>query len=76
MGKFSELDMALQDIAIEYYKRGMNADETFEILAEEMSLYHINASDHEDYINEVIQDAKEQVESTFNFITSISQMEA
>tara|TARA_B000000477_G_C6016134_1_gene195426 strand:- start:409 stop:639 length:231 start_codon:yes stop_codon:yes gene_type:complete len=76
MGKFSELDMALQDIAIEYYKRGMNADETFEILAEEMSLYHINASDHEDYINEVIQDAKEQVESTFNFITSISKMEA
>ena len=75
MGKFSELDMALQDIAIEYYKRGMNADETFEILAEEMSLYHINASDHEDYINEVIQDAKEQVESTFNFITSISRME-
>ena len=76
MGKFSALDMALQDIAIEYYKRGMNADETFEILAEEMSLYHINASDHEDYINEVIQDAKEQVESTFNFITSISKMEA
>ena len=76
MGKFSELDMALQNIAIEYYKRGMNADETFEILAEEMSLYHINASDHEDYINEVIQDAKEQVESTFNFITSISKMEA
>ena len=76
MGKFSELDMALQDIAIEYYKRGMNADETFEILAEEMSLYHINASDHEDYINEVIKDAKEQVESTFNFITSISKMEA
>ena len=76
MGKFSELDMALQDIAIEYYKRGMSADETFEILAEEMSLYHVNASDHEDYINEVIQDAKEQVESTFNFITSISKMEA
>lgn len=75
MGKFSELDMALQDMAIACYKRGMDADETFETLAEEMSLYHVNASDHEDYINEVIQDAKEQVESTFNFITSISQME-
>ena len=75
MGKFSELDMALQDMAIACYKRGMNADETFEALADEMSLYHVNASDHEDYINEVIQDAKEQVESTFNFITSISQME-
>ena len=76
MGKFSELDMALQDMAIACYKRGMDADETFEALAEEMSLYHVNASDHEDYINEVIEDDKEQVESTFKFITSIAQREA
>jgi hypothetical protein len=75
MGKFSELDMALQDMAIACYKRGMDAGETFNALTDEMSLYHVNASDHEDYLNDVIQDAKEQVESTFNFITSISQME-
>ena len=52
----------------------MDAGETYHAIEDEMSMYNIKASDHEDYVNEVIQDAKENIESTFNMIKGISQL--
>tara|TARA_R110000851_G_scaffold218124_2_gene371071 strand:- start:285 stop:515 length:231 start_codon:yes stop_codon:yes gene_type:complete len=74
MGKFSEIDMAIEEIAHSCYKRGMDAGETYHAIEDEMSMYNIKASDHEDYVNEIIQDAKESIESTFNMIKGISQL--